>query len=105
IDRDAIVNKLFGGLGVTKAVNSLNPPILAEFSNQDAFSGYKPDLKQSDTLLTGAGWAKGSDGIYAKGGQRLTVELKTTSGNKRRELTAQILQQQLKAAGFEMTIN
>ncbi len=27
IDRDAIVKRLFGGLGVDKAVNSLNPPI------------------------------------------------------------------------------
>jgi len=105
IDRDAIVNKLFGGLGVTKAVNSLNPPILAEFSNQEAYSGYKLDLKKVDELLTGAGWAKGSDGIYAKGGQKLGFELKTTSGNKRRELTAQVLQQQMKDAGFEMTIN
>jgi len=105
IDRDAIVNKLFGGIGVTKAVNSLNPPILKEFSNQDAFAGYKLDKAKVDSLLTGDGWAKGSDGIYAKGGQKLAFELKTTSGNKRRELTAQILQQQLKDAGFEMTIN
>jgi peptide/nickel transport system substrate-binding protein len=105
IDRDAIVNKLFGGIGVTKAVNSLNPPILAEFSNQDAFAGYKLDKAKVDSLLTGAGWVKGSDGIYAKDGQKLSFELKTTSGNKRRELTAQVLQQQLKDAGFEMTIN
>jgi len=105
VDRDAIVNKLFGGIGVKKAVNSLNPPILAEFSNQDAFSQYKLDLKKVDSLLTGDGWAKGSDGIYAKGGTKLTFEAKTTSGNKRRELTLQVLQQQMKAAGFDMTIN
>jgi peptide/nickel transport system substrate-binding protein len=105
IDRDAIVKKLFGDIGVDKAVNSLNPPILAEFSDQEAFAGYKPDLAKVDELLTGAGWTKGSDGIYAKNGQKLSFELKSTSGNKRRELTAQVLQQQLKEAGFNMTIN
>ncbi|MCU1501951.1 MAG: ABC-type dipeptide transport system, periplasmic component [Ilumatobacteraceae bacterium] len=105
IDRDAIVNKLFGGIGVNKAVNSLNPPILAEFSDQAAFAGYKLDLGKVDSLLTGDGWAKGSDGIYAKAGQKLSFEMKTTSGNKRRELTVQVLQQQLKTAGFDMTIN
>ena len=31
--------------------------------------------------------------------------MKTTTGNKRRELTEQILQQELKEAGFTMTIN
>ena len=66
IDRDAIVNKLFGGIGVTKAVNCLNPPILAEFSDQDAFAGYKLDLAKEDSLLTGDGWAKGSDGILRR---------------------------------------
>ncbi len=104
IDRDAIVNKLFGGLGVKKAVNSLNPPMLAAFSNPDAFSNYKLDLAKVSSILTGAGYAKGSDGIWAKGGQKLSFVLKSTAGNKRRELTESVLQTQLKAAGFDMTI-
>ena len=29
LDRDAVVKRLFGGIKVDKAVNSLNPPILA----------------------------------------------------------------------------
>ena len=105
IDRDAIVKKLFGGIGVTKAVNSLNPPILAAFSDQSAFSNYKLDLAKVSSILTGAGYAKGSDGIWAKGGQKLSFVLKSTAGNKRRELTEQVLQSQLKDAGFDMTIN
>ena len=35
----------------------------------------------------------------------LTIEFKTTAGNKRRELTQQVVQQQLKEAGFDITIN
>jgi len=105
IDRNAIVKRLFGGLGVTKAVNSLNPPILAAYSDQNAFAGYGLDLKKVATLMAGAGWKKGSDGIWAKNGQKAELTIKSTAGNKRRELTQQILQAQLKKAGFGLTID
>ena len=104
LDRDAIVNKLFGGLGVKTAVNSLNPPILAKFSDQKAFSNYKLDLAKVTSIMTAAGYAKGSDGFWAKGGKQVSFELQSTAGNKRRELIEQIAQQQLKDAGFNMTI-
>jgi peptide/nickel transport system substrate-binding protein len=105
IDRDAMVKRLFGGLGVDKALNVVNAKIVKKFSDENAFADYKLDLKKADSLLTGAGWAKGADGIYAKAGQRLAFKIRSTSGNKRRELTEQILQDQLKTAGFEMTID
>jgi peptide/nickel transport system substrate-binding protein len=54
--------------------------------------------------MTGAGYAKGSDGIWAKGGQKVAFVIQSTAGNKRRELTEQVVQQQLKTAGFGMTI-
>jgi len=57
-----------------------------------------------NTLMTGDGWAKGSDGIWAKGGKKAALTLKTTTGNKRRQLTAQILQSQWQAAGFQLTV-
>lgn len=105
LDRDALVNRLFGGIGVTKAINSLNPSILSKYSDEEAWANYKLDLKKVDSLMTGDGWAKGSDGIWAKNGTRATIEFKTTAGNKRRELTQQIVQEQAKQAGFEITIN
>jgi len=104
IDRDAIVNRLFGSIGVKKAVNSLNPPILAAFSDQNAWANYKLDPAKVTSTMTGAGYAKGSDGIWAKGGQKVSFVIQSTAGNKRRELTEQVLQSQLKAAGFDMTI-
>ncbi len=105
IDRDAIVKQLFGKVGVDKAVNSLNPPVLSDFSNQDAFSQYKLDLAKAATLLEGDGWKKGSDGYYAKAGKTLGFELKTTEGNKRRQLTVTALQTVLRTAGFKVTLN
>jgi peptide/nickel transport system substrate-binding protein len=105
LDRDAIVERLFGGLGLDKAMNTLNPTLLSKYADEDAFAMYKKDLDKVEEHMTKSGWAKGPDGIWAKGGQKATFEVKTTAGNKRRELTQQILQQQLKAAGIEMTIS
>lgn len=104
IDRDAIVNHLFGKLGVKTAANSLNPPVVADYSDQNAWASYKVDLAKVTSLMTGAGWAKGADGIWAKGGQKATFTINTTTGNKRRELTETIMQEQLKTAGFDMKI-
>ena len=105
IDRAALVERLFGGLGVDKPLNVLNAPIVSPYSNVDAFADYKLDLDKAKTLLEGAGWTKGSDGIYEKAGKKLTFTIRSTAGNKRRELTEQALQQQLKSAGFDMKID
>jgi peptide/nickel transport system substrate-binding protein len=104
IDRDAIVNRLFGKIGVKTASNSLNPPVVADYSNQNAWSNYKLDLNKVTSLMTGAGWAKGSDGIWAKGGTKASFTINSTTGNKRRELTETVMQSQLKTAGFDMKI-
>ena len=105
IDRDALVKRLFGGIGVDNALNVINAPIVSDYSDTKAFADYTLNLDKAKTLLEGDGWTKGADGIYAKAGKKLTFTMRTTAGNKRRELTEQALQQQLKAAGFDMKIN
>jgi peptide/nickel transport system substrate-binding protein len=105
LDRTAIVNRLFGPLGVKNPMNTINPTILAAFADPTAWAKYKLDLGMVNQLMTSAGWTKGSDGVWAKNGQKFTAELRTTTGNKRRELTEQIVQQQLQAAGFPITVN
>jgi peptide/nickel transport system substrate-binding protein len=104
IDRAAIVEKLFGKLGVTTPWNSLNEYVVKDYANLDAFANYKLDLSKVNELMGKAGFTKGSDGIWAKGGKKAAFAVNTTAGNKRRELTEQVLQQQLKTAGFDMTI-
>ena len=104
IDRGAIVERLFGGLGVHEPLQFLNARVVKQYADENAFAQYKKDLSQVDKLLTGAGYTKGSDGFYAKNGQKLSILVRTTAGNKRRELTEQILQQQLKDAGIDMQI-
>ncbi|MFI0772028.1 peptide ABC transporter substrate-binding protein [Streptomyces melanosporofaciens] len=103
IDRTAIVKKLYGSLGVDKPAQSFLTPILSSYAGTD-FSHYTRDLKAVDKAMQGDGWAKGSDGIWAKDGRRAEFTIVSLAGNKRRELTEQILQTQLKQAGFRMTI-
>jgi peptide/nickel transport system substrate-binding protein len=103
IDRAAIVKQLFGALGIDEPMQTLQAPIFADWADTEAWSQYEVDLDKVDDLMTGAGWAKNGSGIWAKGGQTATLTIKTTAGNARRELTEQILQQQLKEAGFEIS--
>jgi peptide/nickel transport system substrate-binding protein len=105
IDRDAIVKQLFGKLGVSSPAQSVNPYAIKDYSDQQAWAKYKLDLSQVTSIMTGDGWKKGSDGIWAKGSQKASFTLSTTQGNKRRQLTAQIVQSELQAAGFKMAIN
>ncbi len=63
---------------------------------------YQPDKAKS--LLQSAGWTLGSDGIFAKGGQRLSIQFSTTAGNHNREATQALLKDKAKAAGIELVI-
>lgn len=105
LDRDAIVNRLFGAIDVTEASQAFNPPILGDFTDLESFSDYTQDLDKVTELMEGDGWAKGADGVWAKGGKKAQITFKTTAGNKRRELTQQIIQEQAKDAGFSITID
>lgn len=103
IDRAAIVERVYGPLEVKSPAQSFYPPILSAFGGQD-FSVYTLDLAKVDELMTGDGWTKGADGIWAKDGTQANFTITTIAGNKRRELMQQVLQQQLKTAGFGLTI-
>ncbi|GAA1911600.1 ABC transporter substrate-binding protein [Nocardioides hwasunensis] len=104
IDRKAIVTRLFGALDITEPAQSFFTPLLSRFGESD-FDRYTLDLDKVDELMTGDGWAKDSSGTWAKDGRTATFAVETLAGNKRRDLTLQILQDQLATAGFEMTIN
>lgn len=104
-DRQAVVDALFKPVQDDIApIHSFATPANEQFY-VDPFSRYERDLDQVNTLMEGDGWAKGGDGIWAKGGQRAAIEISTTAGNRRRELTQQLLQSQWREAGFELTIN
>ena len=104
-DRDAIVSQLSGPLmpGIKPAQAYMSPANKEFYS--EPFARYRRDLAKVNQLMAGDGWAKGGDGIWVKGGAKATVELNTMTGNRRRELTQEILQSQWKEAGFQVTVN
>ncbi|MGW8483124.1 ABC transporter substrate-binding protein [Microbacterium sp. NPDC055903] len=62
-----------------------------------------PDLDKVDELLTGAGYEKGADGIYAKDGQPLTLTIEVVTGWTDYITAIDTMAQQLKAAGIGVT--
>jgi len=62
------------------------------------------DVAAANAILDAAGWTPGSDGIRAKDGVKLSFTLGTTPGNQARELSQQIIQEQMKKLGIEFTI-
>ncbi|MBB4510513.1 MULTISPECIES: peptide ABC transporter substrate-binding protein [Rhizobium] len=102
IDRQAISDELFGGLqpvanGIVSTENA--------YYNKD-MTLYSYDAEKSKELLESAGWKPGSDGICVNDkGDRLSLELVSTSGNQTREQIAQVIQSQLKEVCIEITNN
>ncbi|MDQ6650709.1 MAG: ABC transporter family substrate-binding protein [Actinomycetota bacterium] len=65
----------------------------------------KGDVAGATSLLEKAGYAKGPDGIYAKGGKPLAFKFSTTAGNKLREQQGVLFQAQMKKAGIQINID
>jgi peptide/nickel transport system substrate-binding protein len=65
----------------------------------------KQDVAGAKALLESAGYTLGSDGVYAKGTQRLSFKIDTTANNPLREQTINVMIPQLKAAGIEASYN
>jgi len=71
------------------------------FGKADGTDGYY-DQAAADKILTDAGWAKGSDGMWAKGGTSPQIHWIINSGNTRRESTQALMIPELKKAGFNI---
>lgn len=103
-DRQAIVDQIVKpAVREGRVLQSFVVPSFPEYYTP-AFGTYSRDLAQVDALMTGDGWTKGSDGIWAKGGKKATITIATTAGNESRELTQQLWQSQLRQAGFDLQI-
>jgi peptide/nickel transport system substrate-binding protein len=99
---DAIYKQDFPDLKVLNCAGWV--PNVGDWCDNSAFADltYQPDKAKS--ILQSAGWTLGSDGIFTKGGKRLSIEFRTTAGNKIRENTQQVLKEQTKAAGIDLNI-
>lgn len=106
VDRDAIVTALMKPF--SQKASRLDNRIF--MGNQKGFEAHgkesaKRDVAKAKTLLEKAGFTKGADGIYAKGGKKLSLRISTTAGNALREQQGQLIQAQLKEVGIDIRID
>jgi peptide/nickel transport system substrate-binding protein len=101
LDREAISRSLFDG----------RQPVADSFVNplDRGYSAETPrhphDPKRAAALLDEAGWTLRSGGLRGNAaGQTLTLELRTTAGNRTRELVQQVLQSQWRKIGVDVRL-
>ena len=101
IDRKAISEKLFDGKQpIAHGGISMLDPMFSPAARQ-----YGYDAAAARKLLDEAGFATPKNGVrHNAAGERLSIELGTTAGNRVRELVAQVIQSQLRQVGVEVRI-
>ncbi|PWS35848.1 peptide ABC transporter [Falsiroseomonas bella] len=101
IDRAQIVSRLFDGRQVL-AHGNVNP---LDWVYDQSIRQWPHDPARARALLEEAGWRPGPDGIRRnQAGERLTIELMTTAGNRSREAVQQVIQGMWRQAGIEARI-
>ena len=78
----------------------MDAPQAASYGNNYAFNSQK-----AISILQAAGFKKGSDGIMAKGGQKLSFTILDNGGFSDWVAAVQVIQQDLKAIGIQVTAN
>jgi peptide/nickel transport system substrate-binding protein len=98
IDKKSIVEKLL--FGKTTVATSVIP--LGWFAPTLQPSEHNPGRARQ--LMDEAGWTPGADGIRVKGGVQAQIEFGTTTGDRLREQTQQVIQEQLRDIGIAVEI-
>ena len=101
LDRELLVTQLFAGHQPV-AHSNVNP-LDRVYAPDTKTYPYDPD--RAAALLDAAGWSREGKGTREnERGERLSVRLMTTAGDKVRELVQQVLQSQWNAVGIDVTI-
>ncbi len=99
VDREALLKGVLGGVGTP--AYGLAPANLGLGSVVDT---QRYDRAEAERLLDAAGWARGADGVRAKGGRRLAFGLGFYSSRAELEPLAVAIKDQLRAVGIDVRI-
>ena len=100
IDHPKTIEAATTGNGVPVYANT--PPF--SWAYEANVPKYTLDVAGAKSKIEGAGWKLGSDGIYAKGGKRLSSILYVRVGRPERLAFAQLARDQLKECGIEIKV-
>ncbi|GAC1462714.1 MAG: hypothetical protein PVS3B1_06310 [Ktedonobacteraceae bacterium] len=103
LDRSQIAAQATAGLEPPGSMTGLVLPTMntwldPRFSNLPTTA----DTSKAEKLLTDAGFTKGSDGIYQKGGQRLSLTLHSVDSYSDWNAAAKLVAAEAKAVGIEI---
>jgi peptide/nickel transport system substrate-binding protein len=96
---DQVVDKVLFGEGVKMVAHT--PPVSWAY-DPSGLNDYKYDPAKAEQLLQQDGWTKGSDGVYAKDGQKLEFSIITNAGNVIRETFIQVAAEQYRQIGISV---
>jgi peptide/nickel transport system substrate-binding protein len=107
LNRQEIVDQTVGQFSSDAQVlnNRMYVNIQPQYQDTAPAQYKSQNVAAAKALLEQSGYTLGSDGIYAKGGQKLSFKIDTTQNNPLRQTTIDVMAQQLKAAGIAVTAN
>ena len=97
VDRKTLRDVVSHGVGILQ--DGPQSPASPYFDPKIGFIAYDPG--KADALLDAAGWKRGPDGIRAKDGLRLSLELVSNSGSPDTDTRIEIIRQSWKKIGVE----
>ncbi|HTK07265.1 MAG TPA: ABC transporter substrate-binding protein [Ktedonobacteraceae bacterium] len=103
LDRSAIAAQATAGLEPAGSITGLVLPTAKDWVDpQYASLPSTADVAKAEKYLTDAGFKKGSDGIYAKNGKRLSLTLRSVDVYSDWNAAAKLIADQAKAVGIEV---
>lgn len=99
VDRQAIIDSVLLGHGQVAY-----SPLQTGPYNNPAIEQYEYNPEKAEQLLQEAGWSKGEDGIYEKGGQKLSFTINCSRGDQVRIDMANICEQNFREIGVDVTV-
>jgi len=101
VDRQAVVDEVLMGHGTV--CHSHGSPVLWDYNPDVRKFEYDPDKARE--LLAEAGWEDtDGDGVLDKNGEKFGFTIQTNQGNKVREQSAVVIQQQLADVGIDVEV-